>query len=138
MLAFCVIIPGMIETIALNTHWRCTYAEQMPDGGIDGFDVAALTAFDPRSIEGKLAWLERSFDLPVQDVCINYQLEIDYAPRDTHLFLNGRAFGEIATPFRLDVTDMVALEDNQILFRVAHNAFGGFGPVRLIAIPCEQ
>ncbi len=128
----------MIETIDLNAHWRCVYAEQLPDGGIDGFDVAALTTFDPRAIEGKFAWLERDFDLPVQDVCVNYQLQIDDAPHDTHLFINGRAFGEVATPFTFDVTDVVALEDNRIVFRVAHNAFGGFGPVRLEAVPCES
>lgn len=128
---------GLNGTISLDSHWRCAFTEQLPEGGIDGFDVESLVGFDPRAIEGRFAWLERAFDLPMPDECINYRLEIDYAPRDTHLFINGRALGEIATPFHFDVTDFVALEDNRIVLRVAHNAFGGFGPMWLVAIPCE-
>lgn len=126
----------MDETTSLDKHWRCAYVEHLPERGNDDFDVPSLVDFDTRAIEGRFAWLERAFDLPMPDECINYRLEIDYAPRDTHLFLNGRALGEIATPLHMDVTDFVALEDNRIVFRVSHNAFGGFGPIWLVAIPC--
>ncbi len=128
---------GMISEISLDTHWRCEYVEQVPDGQIDGFDIASLVKFEPRQIQTKMAWLERYFDLPMQDICINYTLHIDRAPVGTHLTLNGRDLGEIVAPLELDVTDLVALEDNVMTLRVARNAFGRFGAVRLTVIPCE-
>ncbi|HVU15273.1 MAG TPA: hypothetical protein VHD90_28565 [Phototrophicaceae bacterium] len=123
----------MIPEISLNTHWRQTSA---PDAD-DGSDVPLLAQFEPRRIKGKMAWLEREFDLPMQDVCINYLLRIDAVAQGTHLSINGRDFGEIAAPLEIDVTDNVALEDNKIVLRVLHNAFGAFGTVQLIAVPCE-
>ncbi len=127
------IICRMIPEISLNTHWRQTSA---PDAD-DGSDVPLLAQFEPRRIKGKMAWLEREFDLPMQDVCINYLLRIDAVAQGTHLSINGRDFGEIAAPLEIDVTDNVALEDNKIVLRVLHNAFGAFGTVQLIAVPCE-
>ena len=127
----------MISEIALNAHWHGINADRLPDEGINGFSVPDLAAFDPRLIDGKLVWLEREFDLPLQDVCITYELHVDAAPVGTHLTINGRDFGEIETPFVFDVTDMVTLEDNRIAFRVMHGASGRFGAVSMVAIPCE-
>ena len=123
----------MIDAISLDAHWRVHY----PNRPTDSLSVTSLAKFDARRIDGTLAWLEREFDLPMQDECINYRLQIDAVPVGTHLRLNGRDFGELTEPLSLDVTDMVALEDNRIAFRVSHNAAGAFGAVRLIAIPCE-
>jgi hypothetical protein len=100
--------------------------------------ISTTRYFDPRQVESKLAWLAREFDLPMQDECVNYLLQIDAVPVGTHLTLNGREFGELIEPLSLDVTDLVALEDNRIAFRVPHNAAGRFGVVRLIATPCES
>ncbi len=116
----------MISEISLDLHW---YG--------DDFSISELAAFDPRGIDGKLVWLEREFDLPLQDVCISYELYVNAAPAGTHLTINGRDFGEIETPFVFDVTDFVTLEQNRIAFRVMHGASGRFGAVRLVAIPCE-
>ncbi len=127
----------MISEIALNAHWYGSSADRLPDELINGFSVPNLAAFDPRRIDGKLVWLEREFDLPLQDVCISYELQIDAAPVGTQLTINGRDFGEIETPFVFDVTDMVTLEDNRIAFRVMHGASGRFGAVSMMAIPCE-
>ncbi len=127
----------MISEISLNAHWHGILAERVPDELIDGFSVPELTTFDARRIAGKLAWLERDFDLPLQDLCITYDLHIDAVPAGTHLVLNGRDFGEIETPFAFDVTDLVALEDNRLVFRVMHDAAGQFGVITLTAIPCE-
>lgn len=126
----------MIDAISLDTHWRCEYLDSVPDGQIDGFDIPSLAKFEPRRIPSKLAWLERYFDLPMQDECINYTLTIDSAPVGTHLTLNGRELGEIVAPLALDVTDLVALEDNVMALRVPHNAFGAFSVMRLTVIPC--
>ena len=116
----------MIDQISLDLHWHG-----------DGFSVPDLTEFDPRSIDGTLVWMERDFDLPLQDVCITYELHIDAAPVGTHLMINGRDFGEIETPFVFDVTDCVTLEENRIALRVMHGASGRFGAVSMVAIPCE-
>ena len=124
----------MISEISLDSHWRCDNLEGDPDNGID---VPLLAAFDARQIESDLARLERYFDLPMQDVCINYDLRIDSVPVGTHLTLNGRDLGEISVPLVLDVTDTVTLEDNTIAFRVVRGAAGAFGSVRLTAVPCE-
>jgi hypothetical protein len=128
----------MIDEIALDTLWRCGYFEAAPEARIDGYSLPLLADFQPRLIDGKLAWLEHSFDLPMQDECINYQLRIEAVPRNTQLVLNGRDFGEISGPFTLDVTDTVFLEDNLIAFRVFRGAAGTFGTVRLIAISCDS
>jgi hypothetical protein len=127
----------MFDTISLDPHWRCEYLDGAPDGQIDGFDIPSLTKFEPRQIPTKLAWLERAFDLPIQDECINYMLSIDSAPVGTRLSINGREVGEFLTPLSLDVTDIVALEDNVMTLSVPHNALGWFGIMQLIVIPCE-
>ncbi len=127
----------MIDSISLDTLWRVDYLDAAPEGRIDGFSLPLLADFHPRQIERKLAWLEHAFDLPDQDVCINYHLSISALPRGTQLILNGRDFGEIPAPLTLDVTDFVFLEDNLIAFRVFRNASGAFGSVRLLAIPCD-
>ncbi len=127
----------MIAEIALNTHWYGIRADRLPDEAIGGFSVPELAAFDPRKIEGKLVWLEREFDLPLQDVCITYELHVDAVPVGTHLTINGRDFGEIETSIAFDVTDFVTLDGNQIAFRVMHGASGRFGAVSMVAIPCE-
>lgn len=126
----------MIDTISLDAHWRASAFSRQTDAA--AFTVPSLAAFDTRHIDGKLAWLEREFDLPVQDECVNYRLQIDSVPVGTHLTLNGRDFGELVEPLSFDVTDLVALEDNAIAFRVSHNAAGRFGAVQLIAIPCDS
>lgn len=128
----------MIDEIALDMLWRCGYFDAMPEPRIDGFSLPLLADFEPRMTDGKLAWLEHAFDLPVQDECVNYHLSISALPRGTQLILNGRDFGEIIAPFTLDVTDTVFLEDNLIAFRVFRGAAGAFGAVRLVAIPCDS
>ncbi len=127
----------MIDAISLDTNWRCDTLEGDPDERIGGFEVPSLADFEVERVGGKTAWLEKRFDLPVQDVCINYTLEIETAPRDVWLYINGRDLGRIRGPLRFDVTDMVALEDNVIAFRIVDQTEGGFGAVRLIAVPCE-
>lgn len=127
----------MIDTISLDAHWRAIYLRHPLDRPTEGSSVASLAKFDARQVEGTTVWLEREFDLPVQDACINYLLQIDAVPVGTHLRLNGRDLGELTEALSLDVTDMVALEDNRIAFRVSHNAAGAFGAVRLVAVPCE-
>lgn len=127
----------MIDTISLNYHWHGVVADRLPDEPIDGFSVPDLAAFDARRIDGKMVWLERVFDLPLQEVCIGYTLHVESAPIGTHLILNGRSFGEIETAFAFDVTDFVALEDNRLVFRVMRGATGQFGGVYLSAAPCE-
>jgi hypothetical protein len=125
----------MMTQIQLDSHWRCAPSADDFDGGMN---ISLLSRFDPRRIDGKMAWLDRFFDLPIQDQCVNYTLKIESVPIGTHLTLNGRDLGEIALPFTLDVTDIVALEDNLIAFRVMRGAAGGFGDVRLIVIPCDS
>ncbi len=127
----------MIDTISLDTTWRCDTLEGDPDERIAGFDVPSLVRFDVGRLARKTAWLERRFDLPTQDICINYQLKIEAVPGETRLYINGRDFGVISGPLQLDVTDTVALEDNLIAFRIGDNDGRRFGSVRLIALPCE-
>ncbi len=123
----------MIETISLDANWRCGNGD--PDVETAGFDVPSLAAFDLHPANGSRAWLKHRFDLPLQDVCITYTLNIDALPPKTRLSINGHDFGEIVTPFSQDVTEAVFLENNQMILRVSTT--GAFGVVRLIAIPCD-
>jgi hypothetical protein len=127
--------------ITLNTDWRCDYFEGDPSlhEFTGWFDVPVLQAwtFDHRMTEGWAAWLQRQFDVPpIEDVCVNFMLQIKSAPPGTQISINGRDFGVISTPFSLDVTDYITLEDNLIAFRVPCEAGGGFGDVRLRVVPC--
>ena len=131
----------MIDVISLDAHWCCEYFEDDPDEvqfatGIDVPTLAGWT-FDPLRRAGWAAWLEKRFDLPLQDLCVNYDLSIDAAPSGTRLYINGRDFGLIAAPLRIDVTDTVALEDNVIALRVPGGSTAAFGSCRLITIPCD-
>lgn len=133
-----------LPTISLLSNWTCDYFE---DGTASLYEFMnpepvpslATWAFDKRRTEGWLAWLQKKFDLPVMNniECMNYELEIDYVPYGAVLILNGRDFGAVQTPFRMDVTDFIALEDNRIAFRVASGTQGAFQGVRLVAVPCQ-
>lgn len=121
----------MINTISLDAHWRCNPL----NSDTASFNVPFLSAF---ALDRKAARLEKRFDLPMTDECVGYWLEIGAAPSGTVLLINGRDFGAVQTPLRLDVTDVVALEDNTITLRVVSDTVGGFGAVRLAAVPCDS
>ena len=131
----------MIDAISLDAHWLCEYFEDAPDEVefATGIDVPTLMGwtFDSRRTGGWAAWLEKRFDLPLQDLCVNYDLSIEAAPPGTRLYINGRDFGVITTPLQIDVTDTVALEDNVVALRVVGGSDATFGSSRLIAVPCE-
>jgi hypothetical protein len=133
-----------LPTISLITNWTVDYFE---DGAATLYEFMntelveslAVWAFDKRRSEGWLAWLQKSFDLPVMNhiACLNYVLEIDQMPYGAALVINGREFGMVRAPFSMDVTDFIALEDNRIAFRVPPNTAGSFQGIRLVAVPCE-
>lgn len=132
-----------LPTISLISNWTVDYFEADTASlyefmSSDSVPSLANWAFDRRRTEGWLAWLQKKFDLPVMNnvECMNYVLEIDYVPYGAALVINGREFGAVQTPFRMDVTDFIALEDNRIAFRVA-NTEGAFQGIRLVAVPCE-
>jgi hypothetical protein len=127
--------------ITLNTDWRCDYFEIEPSlyEFMDGIDVPVLQAwaFDRRMTEGWGAWLQRKFDVPpIENVCVNFMLNIKRVPTGAQLIINGRDFGIISAPFSFDVTDYITLEDNIIAFLVPCEASGSFGDVRLRVVPC--
>src|SRR5690606_42154028 len=72
----------------------------------------------------------RSSDLRPTDVCVNYALCLDSAPEETQIYINGEKVGVYQPPgpgdppFTIDVTPYVALEYNEIAFRVEWNAAG--------------
>lgn len=94
--------------------------------------------FDKRRGENWAAWLKCGFDLEPTDACVNYTLRIESAPEETLLLVNGEKLGIIpATPFTIDVTNLVALEYNEIALRVEWNAAGRFEGIALQPVPCQ-
>lgn len=133
-----------LPVISLISSWTVDYFEEGPASlyeFMNSYVVASLAnwSFDKRCGEGWLAWLQKQFDLPVMNniACINYVLQIDSVPYGAILVINGREFGAISTPFEMDVTDFIALEDNRMAFRVPCTTEGGFQGIRLVAVPCE-
>jgi hypothetical protein len=133
--------------ISLNTGWTVEYFELDPDlyeFAPDPDPVASLADWrcSERYDDRWAAMLRRTFDLEPTETCVTYRLRIERAPGRVVLFINGRRLGEVmAYPFEFDVTDYVALEQNQIALRVACAECDGyqgfFGAVYLRAIPCE-
>lgn len=128
--------------VLLGGDWRCDYMELEPSVSewAESEVIPSLFdwSFDQRRREGWIAWLSRTFDLPpIEDECLNYWLIIKSAPTPLELHLNGRDLGTIQTPFELDISDMVALDDNRIAFRIPAWAVGSFGDVRIKGVPCE-
>ncbi|MDZ4763419.1 MAG: hypothetical protein SGI73_02630 [Chloroflexota bacterium] len=128
--------------ILLGGGWQCDYLELDPKlyEFMEPQVVPSLFvwSFDKRRPEGWVAWLTRAFDLPpMDDLCWNFVLTIKALPSDVELHLNGRNLGVLQTPFELDVSDMVALDDNRIAFRVLPTSVGSFGDVRMRAVLCE-
>jgi hypothetical protein len=131
-----------LPTILLGGGWQCDYLELEP--GLYEFMepeiVPALFdwSFDKRRVEGWIAWLSRTFDLPPMedDLCWNFVLLVKALPTDTEMHLNGRDLGVMRAPFTLDITDMVALDDNRIAFRVLPTSEGRFGDIRIRAVRC--
>lgn len=133
-----------LPTISLISNWTVDYFEEDRASLYEFMNSEPLPSlanwtFDKRRVEGWLAWLQKTFDLPITNhiACMNYVLEIDEMPYGAVLVINGREFGAVRTPFSMDVTDFIALEDNRIAFRVPSNAAGMFQGVRLVAVPCE-
>jgi len=132
-----------LPTISLLSNWTVDYFEDDTASlyefmATDPLSSLANWTFDRRRTEGWLAWLQKKFDLPVMNniACMNYLLEIDEVPYGAVLVINGREFGAVQTPFQMDVTDFIALEDNRIAFRVAKTS-GSFQGIQLVAVPCE-
>lgn len=134
-------MSSTIPDISLDSDWRCDYFEDIPTlhDFMPTSPVPSLTQwrFDRTRDENWRAWLEKRFDLPMRDVCVNYVLRIDHVPEGTRLYVNGRAFGEIAAPMSADVTDYVTLEENVIALRVPSGTEGAFSDIRLVAVPCK-
>ncbi len=129
-------------TLLLNTNWSCDYFEIEPDlYEFQDFHTAVARlgdwSFDRLYPQGWAAWLERRFDLQPLDYCVHYELNIAVVPEGAQLSVNGRQFGVLAAPCRVDITDYVTLDENRIAFRVLSGATGGFGDIRLTAVPCE-
>jgi hypothetical protein len=133
-------MKSTIPDISLDDGWTCDYFEDIPTlyEFMETYPVESLARwrFDRMRAENWIAWLEKKFDLPMRDVCVTYWLTIDSAPDETRFYLNGREFGVIETPLRLDVTDFVTLEANTIAFRVPCGMRGSFSDIRLTAFPC--
>jgi hypothetical protein len=130
-------------TLVLDRHWSCDYFEVEPDlYEFQDYRVSLTSLqdwqFERRFPESWAAWLERRFDLHPIDTCVHYVLSIDAAPEGTALSVNGRQFGAISAPCRIDITDFVTLDENRIAFRVHSGSTGRFGTVRLTAVPCED
>ena len=135
----------MLDPVSLDDGWVCGYAVDPP---VLKFDkpVTSLAewSFDAESPENNVvAWLKRSFTLEMVDFCVNYVLHLDSAPANTVIFINGERAGVYLSPLpaysplALDITMLVALDDNEIIFHVDRAAPGNFADVRLQAVPCD-
>lgn len=132
-----------LPAISLNSGWTCEYFEI--DASLyefqDDVPVPSLVewVFDKRRVENWAAWLRRGFDLEPTILCVNYVLRVDSAPEETLIYVNGEKVGVYNPPgpLEIDVTSYVALEYNDIAFRVEWNAAGRFEGVRLQPVPCD-
>ena len=107
-----------LPTISLISNWTVDYFENSAASlyeFMSSENVRSLAnwTFDRRRTEGWLAWLQKKFDLPVMNniACLNYLLEIDEVPYGAVLVINGREFGAVSTPFRMDVTDFIEVTE---------------------------
>lgn len=130
-----------LPIIALNAGWTCEYMHPDATGtdpvGDEPVPSLVEWVFDRRRMENWVAWLRCGFDLYPTDACVSYLLRADTAPEEAQVFVNGERVGTISqTPYRLDVTNYVALEYNELAFRVEWNAAGRFEGLRLEAVPC--
>jgi hypothetical protein len=131
-----------LPAIPLNDGWRCEYFEMGagPRQTTDDEPVPSMLewVFDKRRGENWAAWLKCGFDLEPTDACVIYTLHVDSAPEETLIYINGEKVGTISeTPYSVDVTNMVALEYNEIALRVEWNAAGRFEGIRLQPVPCD-
>ena len=136
-----------LPALSLDSDWVCEYF-QMDSGSRDAADEIVVPSlvewvFDKRRVENWAAWLRHGFDLDATDFCVSYMLVIDSAPEDMRIYINGEKVGVYqppepgAPPFEIDLTYYVALEYNEIAFRVEWNAAGRFEGVRLQPVPCD-
>src|SRR5690606_14889167 len=136
-----------LPAISLNSGWVCEYFELEPGLYEFGDDVTVPSLvewiFDKRRFENWDAWLRRGFDLRPTDVCVHYALCLDSSQIKTIIHNNVEKVdvyqppGPGDPPFTIDVTPYVALEYNEIAFRVEWNAAGHFEGVRLQPAPCD-
>ncbi len=135
-------------TISLDTDWLYLFAEnhqadysapRVDDSGwIPLPELADWTV--ATSAHTGADWFRRRITLAPLDGCVRYTLSIERAPEALVVYVNGKKLGEAQSPFRADVTALVALGDNIIALRLipgAERVGGGFGHIRLQSAPCD-
>ncbi len=130
--------------LSLNAGWTVEYFERDPgpyEFAASGQPVPSLRGFacSSRVDAGWLAVLSRRFDVePILDVCLRFGLHVTATPGAVALQINGRRLGELRGPFVLDVTDMITLEDNEVVLVVPCGQGGAFGDVFIQTEPCGK
>jgi hypothetical protein len=130
--------------ISLDRDWLCEYFEHEPDVYELASSALAVPSLAGWTCSGRYdggwaAYLQHTFFLEPTDFCVSYFLQIESAPGNIVLFVNGRRLGQFdgSRPFSFDITDYVALEENSLALRVDCGGRGRFGRVYLQPVPCE-
>lgn len=125
---------GPLQAIDLNAGWQCEYVNRNEDR-------VAVPALNQWALDGQKrpsCCLRRSFTLSALDFCVRYSLLINHAPQRTQVYVNGQQL-EVSggPPAAIDITDLVALGENEVSFWVEAPVAGAFSGVRLQPLPCE-
>jgi hypothetical protein len=118
-----------LPPISLNDHWT-----------VDGHEIPSLSNWVLEPSAPDHLSFRRDFDLEPLDICVRYALHLDGVPGPVMVELGGAAVGGPGEHV-IDVTDHVALEDNQLVLTLdLSGARSGdrFGDVWLEAIPCDD
>ncbi|MBZ0295525.1 MAG: hypothetical protein K8L99_23405 [Anaerolineae bacterium] len=122
-----------LQAVDLNANWQCEYAdEDVP------MVVPALNQWGLDHQARASCWLRHVFLLTALDFCVSYLLMVDSAPEQAQIYVNGERIGVFgAASFEADITNFVALGENELAFWVASPSSGAFNGVRLQPVPCE-
>lgn len=125
--------------IRLDSAWRwCVNRSGKPPERANWQPLDMLEAWpQARLAAGAAVWLKRSVILEPTEVCVRYLFRLDAAPDGTQVFINGWQVGaaRAGQPLTVNVTDQVALGDNEFLLCITQS--GSLRGVTLRAVPCE-
>lgn len=118
--------------ISLDTGW---YYASTADFA-DALPVPVLSNLAGNSHQ--TTYLKCSFNLETTDYCVNYILHMETAPAGLHLSINGQPLPiDSGPPYRVDVTLLVRLDDNEMVIQIPPRASGSVVGLALEPLPCD-
>lgn len=134
-----------MEMIKLRDEWFYAIADQSaalenPESDDSEWDILMLAHGLPQVLEDEVLWLKYHFEMPANDECAYWWLEVGGPlPDHTRIWVNYEEIDPVSDYFppRWDITYAVAMGENVITLRINDTVTGQWRKMHVVPYPCE-